>query len=188
LKRIEHLEPILHAFITYTPELALQMADAADHKRAEQRAAGLPVPPLLGLPLAVKDVLALKDVRCTCGSKVIENFVPPYTATAVQRLLDAGVVVLGKTNTDEFAMGSSPKIRLSAPVAIRGSGSRARGSSGGSAAAVAARMLPAALAPTPAVRTPAGSLLRRHRDQTHLRARLTFGLVLTAPHWIRSAC
>jgi aspartyl-tRNA(Asn)/glutamyl-tRNA(Gln) amidotransferase subunit A len=146
LKRIEHLEPILHAFITYTPELALQMADAADHKRAEARAAGLPVPPLLGLPLAVKDVLALKDIRCTCGSKVIENFVPPYTATAVQRLLDAGVVVLGKTNTDEFAMGSSTENSAFGPSRNPWDPARVPGgSSGGSAAAVAARMLPAAL-------------------------------------------
>ncbi|GAP12382.1 Asp-tRNAAsn/Glu-tRNAGln amidotransferase A subunit, partial [Longilinea arvoryzae] len=107
LDQIERLEPDLHAFITRTPELALQMADEADRKRAAARQSGQPTPPLLGLPLAVKDILALKGVRCTCGSKVLENFVPPYTATAVQRLLDAGVVVLGKTNTDEFAMGSS---------------------------------------------------------------------------------
>ena len=65
------------------------------------------LPALLGIPILIKDVLCLEGVRCTCGSKILENFIPPYTATAVQRLLDAGVVVLGKSNTDEFAMGSS---------------------------------------------------------------------------------
>lgn len=145
LDRIERLEPSLHAFITRTPELALRMAAAADQKRAELKAAGQPVPALLGLPLAVKDVLALKDVRCTCGSKIIEDFVPPYTATAVQRLLDAGVVVLGKTNTDEFAMGSSTENSAYGPTHNPWDPARVPGgSSGGSAAAVAARMLPAA--------------------------------------------
>lgn len=145
LDQIERLEPLLHAFITRTPELALQMADSADRQRAEARADGLLIPPLLGLPLAVKDVLALKDVRCTCGSQVLNNFVPPYTATAVQRLLDAGVVVLGKTNNDEFAMGSSTENSAYGPT--RNPWDLARvpgGSSGGSAAAVAARLMPAA--------------------------------------------
>ena len=100
---------------------------------------------MVGLPLAVKDVLCLSGIRCTCGSKILENFIPPYTATSVQRLLDAGVVPLGKTNTDEFAMGSStensaygvthnPWNPEHVPV----------GSSGGSAAAVAAHMTPVA--------------------------------------------
>ena len=63
--------------------------------------------PMLGIPLAIKDVLALSGVRCTCGSHILENYVPPFTATSVDKLLDAGVIILGKTNTDEFAMGSS---------------------------------------------------------------------------------
>lgn len=145
LDQIERREGDLHAFITRTPELALQMAEAADRKRAEARAAGQPTAPLLGLPLAVKDILALEGIRCTCGSKMLENFIPPYTATAVQRLLDAGVVVLGKTNTDEYAMGSSTENSAYGPT--RNPWDLARvpgGSSGGSAAAVAARMLPAA--------------------------------------------
>ena len=102
-------------------------------------------PPLLGLPIAVKDVLCLKDVRCTCGSKILENFVPPFTATTVQRLLDAGVVVVGKTNTDEYAMGSSTE--NSAYGVTHNPWDLQRvpgGSSGGSAAAVAARFIPAA--------------------------------------------
>ena len=103
LDRTEALEPRLHAYITLTGERALLAADAADQRRTS----GGELPPLLGLPIAVKDLLCLKGVRCTCGSRILEGFVPPYTATAVQRLLDAGALALGKTNTDEFAMGSS---------------------------------------------------------------------------------
>jgi aspartyl-tRNA(Asn)/glutamyl-tRNA(Gln) amidotransferase subunit A len=76
--------------------------EAADARRAAGDDA-----PLLGIPLAIKDVLSTAGVRTTCGSRILENYIPPYTATAVQRLLDAGMVMLGKTNTDEFAMGSS---------------------------------------------------------------------------------
>ncbi len=137
LDRIENLEPQVLAFITHTPELAIQQAKSAD----EERARGNPdAKPLLGLPVAVKDVLALRDVRCTCGSRILEDFIPPYTATSVQRLLDAGVVVLGKTNTDEFAMGSSTE--NSAYQTTHNPWDLERvpgGSSGGSAAAVAAR-------------------------------------------------
>ena len=141
LARIDSLEPTLHAFITLTPELALAAADEADailHNQADP-------PPLTGLPLAVKDVLCLEGVRCTCGSKILENFIPPFTATTVQRLLDAGIVPLGKTNTDEFAMGSSTENSAYGPT--RNPWNTAcvpGGSSGGSAAAVAARLTPAA--------------------------------------------
>jgi aspartyl-tRNA(Asn)/glutamyl-tRNA(Gln) amidotransferase subunit A len=146
IERIDRLEPRLHAFITLTPDLALRMADAADQRwQAWRSGAEEVVPPLLGIPIAVKDVLALADVRCTCGSRILENFVPPYTATAVQRLLDAGVVVIGKTNTDEFAMGSSTENSAYGPSANPWDFSRVPGgSSGGSAAAVAARIVPAA--------------------------------------------
>ena len=148
LDRIDRLEPRLHAFITLTPELALSQADEADRRWQAWRRdpQGLEPPALLGIPLAVKDVLALAGVRCTCGSKILENFTPPYTATAVRRLLDAGVVVLGKTNTDEFAMGSSTENSAYGPTSNPWDTARAPGgSSGGSAAAVAACLAPAAL-------------------------------------------
>ncbi|MCB2214349.1 Asp-tRNA(Asn)/Glu-tRNA(Gln) amidotransferase subunit GatA [bacterium] len=142
LNRIDALEPEIRAFLTLTPDKALAAAAKADEQLKSNSA---DLPPLTGLPLAIKDVLCLKDVRCTCGSKILENFVPPFTATAVQRLLDAGVISLGKTNTDEFAMGSSTE--NSAYGASRNPWDTERvpgGSSGGSAAAVAARMTPAA--------------------------------------------
>ena len=141
LARIEQVEPHLHAFIALTPELALQQAKAADQRRAAGEEA-----PLLGVPVAIKDVLATKGIRTTAGSHILENFKPPYNATAVERLLEAGVVILGKTNTDEFAMGSSTensgyKVTHNPWDFERVPG----GSSGGSAAAVAARLAPLAL-------------------------------------------
>ena len=102
--------------------------------------------PLLGIPVAIKDVLTVEGLPCTCGSKILEGFVPPFTATAVQRLLDAGVVILGKTNTDEFAMGSSTENSAYGVTHNPWDTQRVPGgSSGGSAAAVAARYVPAAL-------------------------------------------
>jgi aspartyl-tRNA(Asn)/glutamyl-tRNA(Gln) amidotransferase subunit A len=146
LERIDQHEPQLHAFITLTPERALECAEAADKKRSELSRSGQEIPALLGLPLAVKDVLCLAGTRATCGSKMLENFVPPFNATAVQRLLDAGVVVLGKTNTDEFAMGSSTENSAYGVTHNPWDLSRVPGgSSGGSAAAVAAMFAPAAL-------------------------------------------
>jgi len=147
LERIERHEPDLHAYITLTPELALAKAGEADRRlQSWRKLGGEPPSPLLGIPLAVKDVLCVAGVRCTCGSRILENFVPPYHATAVERLLQAGMVLLGKTNTDEFAMGSSTE--NSAYGVTRNPWDRERvpgGSSGGSAAAVAARLAPVAL-------------------------------------------
>jgi aspartyl-tRNA(Asn)/glutamyl-tRNA(Gln) amidotransferase subunit A len=144
LDRIQTVEPQIKAFITLTPELAIAQAKSADQLRKNNPPEDLPA--LLGLPIAVKDVLALQNVRCTCGSRILENFIPPYTATTVQRLLDAGVVILGKTNTDEFAMGSSTE--NSAYQTTHNPWNQAHvpgGSSGGSAAAVSAGMAPIAL-------------------------------------------
>ena len=146
LSQIHTHEASVHAFITETPQLARQMAAEADQKRSQLKKLGKAIPPLLGLPIAVKDVLCVDGVRTTCGSKILENFYPPFHATAVQRLVDAGVVILGKTNTDEFAMGSSTE--NSAYVVTHNPWNFERvpgGSGGGSAAAVAARFVPAAL-------------------------------------------
>jgi aspartyl-tRNA(Asn)/glutamyl-tRNA(Gln) amidotransferase subunit A len=147
LERIEQLEPKLHAFITLTPELALEQAGQADRQLAAWRKdPGGEIPALMGIPLVVKDVLCVAGIRCTCGSRILENFVPVYNATAVERLLAAGVVVLGKSNTDEFAMGSSTE--NSAYGATHNPWNLAHvpgGSSGGSAAAVAAGLTPLAL-------------------------------------------
>lgn len=146
LARTDRLEPTLHTYITRTPELAQKQAQAADGRRAGARKTGEPLPPLLGLPLAIKDVLALEGVQLTAGSRILEGFIPPYTATPLRRLLDAGIVVLGKTNTDEYAMGSSTE--NSGYGFSRNPWDTGRvpgGSSGGSASAVAARLTPAAL-------------------------------------------
>jgi aspartyl-tRNA(Asn)/glutamyl-tRNA(Gln) amidotransferase subunit A len=147
LQRIETIDPQIHAFITLTPEAALRQAKAADSRLvAWRKDRSQPLPALLGLPIAIKDVLCLSGVRCTCGSKILENFIPPFDATAVKRLKEAGIVILGKTNTDEFAMGSSTE--NSAYGATHNPWKLDRvpgGSSGGSAAAVAARMAPIAL-------------------------------------------
>lgn len=147
LTRIEQLEPRLHAFITLTPELALAQAEQADRRLAAWRLVpSEELPALLGIPLVVKDVLCVSGIRCTCGSRILDNFVPVFNATAVERLLAAGVVVLGKSNTDEFAMGSSTE--NSAYGATHNPWNLAHvpgGSSGGSAAAVAAGLTPLAL-------------------------------------------
>ncbi|MFP4323576.1 MAG: Asp-tRNA(Asn)/Glu-tRNA(Gln) amidotransferase subunit GatA [Anaerolineales bacterium] len=136
LERIDALNDHIQAYITITPEQALHGAARADERRAAGEAH-----PLLGIPLAVKDVLCTAGVPTTAASRLLENYTPPYTATAVQNLLDAGMVLLGKTNTDEFAMGSSTE--NSGFFTTRNPWDTSRvpgGSSGGSAAAVAGRL------------------------------------------------
>jgi aspartyl-tRNA(Asn)/glutamyl-tRNA(Gln) amidotransferase subunit A len=147
LTQVEQHEPSVHTFITLTPELALAQAKQADRQLASWRAdSSWTLPKLLGIPLVVKDVLCVSGIRCTCGSRILENFVPVFNATAVERLLAAGMVILGKSNTDEFAMGSSTE--NSAYGATHNPWNLAHvpgGSSGGSAAAVAAGFAPLAL-------------------------------------------
>jgi aspartyl-tRNA(Asn)/glutamyl-tRNA(Gln) amidotransferase subunit A len=148
LERIAALDGSLHAFLYVAGESALSDADRADKRLAPLRNNKSRVPNylLLGIPLAVKDVFSVRDMPCTCGSRILEGYVPPFTATAVRRLQRAGMVVLGKTNTDEFAMGSSTE--NSAYGVTRNPWDTSRvpgGSSGGSATAVAARLAPAAL-------------------------------------------
>jgi aspartyl-tRNA(Asn)/glutamyl-tRNA(Gln) amidotransferase subunit A len=147
LERISQFEPDLHAFITQTADLALEQAEQSDKRLvAWRREPTTTLPDLIGIPISIKDVLCVADIRCTCGSRILENYIPPFNATVVERLLEAGVVILGKTNTDEFAMGSSTENSAFGTTHNPWDFSRVPGgSSGGSAAAVAASMTPIAL-------------------------------------------
>ncbi|HKJ76318.1 MAG TPA: Asp-tRNA(Asn)/Glu-tRNA(Gln) amidotransferase subunit GatA [Gammaproteobacteria bacterium] len=140
LERIERLDGGLNCYITVTAEAALEQAREADRRIAAGEAG-----PLTGVPIAHKDIFCTEGVRTSCGSRMLDNFTAPYDATAVARLKEAGAVMLGKTNMDEFAMGSSNETSFYGPVknpwdtaAVPG------GSSGGSAAAVASRLAPGA--------------------------------------------
>ncbi len=138
LARIEARNGDVNAFITVTPELALEAAKAADAARARGEAG-----PLTGIPIAHKDLFCTDGVRTSCGSKMLDNFISPYDATVVERLKVAGTVMLGKTNMDEFAMGSSNETSYYGPAKNPWDPQRVPGgSSGGSAAAVAARLVP----------------------------------------------
>jgi len=140
LARIENHNGTLNAFITITAEQALAQAKAADQRRAAGNGG-----PLVGIPIAHKDLFCTRGVRTSCGSRILDNFIAPYDATVVEKWAAAGTVMLGKTNMDEFAMGSSNESSYYGPVrnpwdieSVPG------GSSGGSAAAVAARLVPGA--------------------------------------------
>ena len=142
LDRIGSLNPAYNAVITVTAEQALKAAAEADVRLAAGNA-----PALCGVPILHKDIFCTNGVRTSCGSKMLDNFIPPYNATVVENFEQAGAVVLGKTNMDEFAMGSSNETSFYGPVknpwatdCVPG------GSSGGSAAAVAARLAPGATA------------------------------------------
>ncbi len=140
LARIRQHDGALNSFITVTEELALAQARAADARLAQGQGGAL-----TGIPLAQKDIFCTQGVRTTCGSKMLENFIAPYDATVIEKYHAAGAVMLGKTNMDEFAMGSSNETSYYGPVKNPwDTATVPGGSSGGSAAAVAARLAPAA--------------------------------------------
>jgi len=141
LDRIEAVDGQVNAYITVTPEQALVEAEAADRRIAEGNIA-----PLTGIPVGLKDIFITNGIRTTCGSRILENFVPPYDGTAVAKLKEQGAVIVGKLNQDEFAMGSSNESSYFGAVKNPWDLQCAPGgSSGGSAAAIAARTATATL-------------------------------------------
>ncbi len=135
LSRIERINPKINAYVTVLPEAAMREAEARD----EEIARGIVRGPLHGVPVAIKDIFCTKGIRTTCASRILKDFDPPYDATVVERIRAAGAVLLGKQNMDEFAMGSSTETSCFGPVLNPWATDRIPGgSSGGTAAAVAA--------------------------------------------------
>jgi aspartyl-tRNA(Asn)/glutamyl-tRNA(Gln) amidotransferase subunit A len=142
LERIETVDPKVRAYITITAELAVKQSEKAD-KRLRK---GEDVTTLTGIPLGIKDVMCTQGIRTTCASRILEDFIPPYSATVIEKLEEQGAVILGKLNMDEFAMGSSTENSAFHPTHNPWDLERTPGgSSGGSAAAVAARTCTASL-------------------------------------------
>ena len=142
IKRIEEVEPKVRAYITLTLEQAMKEAEEIEERLMKGEDVGL----LAGVPIAIKDNICTRGIRTTCASRILENFVPPYDATVVKLLREAGAIIIGKTNMDEFAMGSSTENSAFFPTHNPYDLERVPGgSSGGSAAAVAAREAPLAL-------------------------------------------
>ncbi len=139
LDRTERMDGRIHAYLTITREQALEAAALADQELAAARKDGRPAPPLLGVPMSIKDVISTRGVRTTAGSQILDNFIPVYDATVIQKLRTAGAVLFGKTNPDEFAMGSSTENSGFGVTSNPWDVTRVPGgSSGGSAAAIAA--------------------------------------------------
>ena len=135
INRINKLDPTLNSFLTVNTELALSKAEHIDN----QISSGDHLPPLSGIPIAIKDNLCTKGIKTTCASKILDNFVPPYESTVTKKLLNAGAIMIGKTNMDEFAMGSSTETSAFGPTLNPWNITKVPGgSSGGSAASVAA--------------------------------------------------
>ncbi|MBN2687433.1 MAG: Asp-tRNA(Asn)/Glu-tRNA(Gln) amidotransferase subunit GatA, partial [Deltaproteobacteria bacterium] len=133
-RRIDDVEEKIHSYITLTKELAFQQAEQADRDIQSGRGG-----PLTGIPIALKDIVCTENIKTTCGSRILENFIPPYDATVVRKFREAGAVFIGKTNMDEFAMGSSTETSYFGVTRNPWDVTRIPGgSSGGSATAVAA--------------------------------------------------
>ena len=155
LDKIKERDDELNCFITLTEEFALNKARKIDEEIAKNK-----VRALSGLPIAQKDIFCTKNIKTSCGSKMLDNFVSPYNATVIEKLNNAGTIMLGKTNMDEFAMGSSNETSFYGPVKnpwdteyVPG------GSSGGSASAVAARISPCSTG------TDTGGSIRHHASR-----------------------
>ena len=141
-QRIDSFEPQIHAYMTVVKEKVLRQAEKADQKFQSQEH----IHPLTGIPLAIKDNICVRKIRTTCSSKILEDFIPPYDATVIRKLCQAGAIIIGKTNMDEFAMGSSTENSGMAVTRNPWDSNRIPGgSSGGSAAAVAADLCTGAL-------------------------------------------